>query len=75
MYCCIAAFLPQIRFVILQNRQGKTRLSKWYVPFEYDDKAGIEQTIHRMITTRDSKCTNFIEVSCLAFVCDIISVP
>ncbi len=47
--------------MILQNRQGKTRLSKWYVPTEYADKAKIEQDIHRLISNRDTKWTNFIE--------------
>ena len=28
---------PQIRFLLLQNRQGKTRLSKWWIPL-HDEK-------------------------------------
>lgn len=80
----------QIRFFLLQNRQGKTRLSKWYVPpptstnsggaplsptngnqITYSsmassnqteaEKARIESEVHRLVTSRDKKYTNFIE--------------
>lgn len=80
-----------IRFFLLQNRQGKTRLSKWYVPpptgssanggllpptngnnqilsSSYTtnnqteaEKARIESEVHRLVTSRDKKYTNFIE--------------
>jgi AP-2 complex subunit sigma-1 len=73
-----------IRFFLLQNRQGKTRLSKWYVPpsssnaslatangfvsADYStsnqteaEKARIEAEVHRLVTSRDKKYTNFIE--------------
>jgi len=78
-----------IRFFLLQNRQGKTRLSKWYVPPRVGstggsgsnsikatqntsagsatsnrveiEKARIEAEVHRMVTARDKKYTNFIE--------------
>jgi len=52
-----------IHFVLLQNRQGKTRLAKWYTPYPTDEKRSIEVEIHRMVTTRDQKFTNFIEWS------------
>jgi AP-2 complex subunit sigma-1 len=56
----------------LQNRQGKTRLSKWYVPPPSQsgsgtssnpefEKARIEAEVHRLVTARDKKYTNFIE--------------
>ena len=62
----------QIRFFLLQNRQGKTRLSKWYVPpptttssgataAPEAEKARIEAECHRLVTARDKKYTNFIE--------------
>jgi AP-2 complex subunit sigma-1 len=81
----------QIRFFLLQNRQGKTRLSKWYVPpptgggansslppnsgnqilaANYSassnnqteaEKSRIEAEVHRLVTSRDKKYTNFIE--------------
>jgi AP-2 complex subunit sigma-1 len=59
-----------IRFFLLQNRQGKTRLSKWYVPppttpngglTPEAEKARIEAEVHRLATSRDKKYTNFIE--------------
>ena len=40
-----------IRFILLQNRQGKSRLSKWYVPFNAAEKNKIEQEIHRAVST------------------------
>ena len=52
---------PQIRFLLLQNRQGKTRLSKWYVPIEEEEKRRIEAEVHRHVTQRDPKFTNFLE--------------
>jgi AP-2 complex subunit sigma-1 len=64
----------QIRFFLLQNRQGKTRLSKWYVPPSTTggpggvtttnteaEKVRIEAECHRLVTARDKKYTNFIE--------------
>ena len=61
----------QIRFVLLQNRQGKTRLSKWYIPPPAAalgssvnpelEKVRIEAEVHRLVTARDKKYTNFIE--------------
>jgi len=58
-----------IRFFLLQNRQGKTRLSKWYVPPPVStsgatgeqEKVRIEAEVHRLVTARDKKYTNFIE--------------
>uniref|UniRef100_A0A6S8YCA1 AP complex subunit sigma n=1 Tax=Ditylum brightwellii TaxID=49249 RepID=A0A6S8YCA1_9STRA len=58
-----------IRFFLLQNRQGKTRLSKWYVspPTPTNGSTGeaekvrIEADVHRLVTSRDKKYTNFIE--------------
>jgi AP-2 complex subunit sigma-1 len=75
----------KIRFVLLQNRQGKTRLSKWYLPPNAMsssssssstttsapmsssssnpelEKVRIEAEVHRLVTARDKKYTNFIE--------------
>mmetsp|Transcript_46042 Transcript_46042/g.104323 ORF Transcript_46042/g.104323 Transcript_46042/m.104323 type:complete len:144 (+) Transcript_46042:40-471(+) len=51
-----------IRFILLQNRQGKTRLSKWYVPYNPEEKNKIEAEIHRAVVSRDQqRHTNFLE--------------
>jgi AP-2 complex subunit sigma-1 len=51
----------QIRFLLLQNRQGKTRLSKWYVPYEDSEKQTIQVECHKIVTQREAKFTNFVE--------------
>jgi hypothetical protein len=54
---------PQIRFFLLQNRQGKTRLSKWYVPTPDDaEKVKLENDINRVVAARSRNHTNFVEV-------------
>jgi hypothetical protein len=55
--------LTMIRFFLLQNRAGKTRLAKYYSPFGDDEKLRMEDEVHRLISTRDSKFTSFLEVS------------
>ena len=37
----------QIRFILLQNRQGKTRLAKYYVPLEDSEKHKVEYEVLR----------------------------
>ena len=65
-------YCTKIRFFLLQNRQGKTRLSKWYIPPPTTSSSGsstsaeaektrIEAEVHRLVTARDKKYTNFIE--------------
>ena len=51
-----------IQFLLLQNRQGKTRLSKYYRSYGDEEKVKLEAEIHRTVTTRDPKFTNFVEV-------------
>ena len=55
--------VAQIRFILLQNRQGKTRLSRWYVAYNEDERKKIEVETHRTIVSRDNKMTSFLEVS------------
>ena len=50
-----------IQYLLLQNRQGKTRLSKYYRPYTDEEKTKLEGEIHRLVTTRDPKFTNFVE--------------
>ena len=52
-----------IQFLLLQNRQGKTRLSKYYRNYQDDEKVKIESEVHRIVTSRDAKFTNFVEVN------------
>lgn len=50
-----------IRWVFLQNRAGKTRLSRFYVPMEDREKRRVEEEVYRLIVNREPKFTNFVE--------------
>ncbi|KAL8168047.1 hypothetical protein V2J09_009546, partial [Rumex salicifolius] len=51
----------QTDFSVKMNRQGKTRLAKYYVPLEDSEKHKVEYEIHRLVVNRDPKFTNFVE--------------
>lgn len=51
-----------IRFILVQNRQGKTRLSKFYAPYDDVEKLRLRGEVHRLIAPRDQKYqSNFVE--------------
>lgn len=58
--------VPQIRFLLLHNKQGKTRLSKWYIAVPEDERLKTEAEIHRIVATRSAKLANVVEV------CDVL---
>ena len=59
-----AVFRDMIRFFLLQNKQGKTRLSKWYQNAPDDlERVKLEADVHRIISMRGRGFTNFVEVS------------
>lgn len=50
-----------IRYLLLQNRAGKTRLAKYYIPLDDSEKHALEYEVHKLIANRDPKFTNFVE--------------
>lgn len=53
----------QIQFVLVQNRQGKTRLAKWYAPYSDAQKIQLKAQVHQLVVPRDQKhLSNFIQV-------------
>ncbi|KAF4388947.1 hypothetical protein F8388_026676 [Cannabis sativa] len=49
-----------IRFILLQNRQGKTRLAKYYVPLGILRNTRLNMS-SSFVVNRDPKFTNFVE--------------
>ncbi|RHZ56644.1 hypothetical protein CDV55_103033 [Aspergillus turcosus] len=44
------------------NRQGKTRLAKWYAPYSDEEKVKLKGEVHRLVAPRDQKYqSNFVE--------------
>jgi AP-1 complex subunit sigma 1/2 len=51
-----------IKFIILQNRQGKTRLTKWYTPdYKQKQKQRIIREIGHLVTSREKNKCNFLQ--------------
>ncbi|RMZ66013.1 AP-2 complex subunit sigma [Pyrenophora seminiperda CCB06] len=52
-----------LSFILIQNRQGKTRLAKWYAPYSPRKRVNKRpQKVHRLIAPRDQKHqSNFVE--------------
>ncbi|PSR70914.1 hypothetical protein PHLCEN_2v13228 [Hermanssonia centrifuga] len=54
--------ITDLNIWITENRQGKTRLSKWYVPYDDDEKVRLRGEVHRLVAPRDQKYqSNFVE--------------
>lgn len=50
-----------IRFLLIQNLQGMTRLSKWFFSGVDDvEKRRVESEIHRLVAYRPDDSTNFL---------------
>ena len=45
----------------MQNKQGRTRLSKWYITINEDEKIKIQNEVYRTIILRDIKESSIIE--------------
>ncbi|CDK26709.1 unnamed protein product [Kuraishia capsulata CBS 1993] len=51
-----------IQFLLALNRQGKTRVSKWYVNASDEEKWKTESQVHKLICSRDHKNqSNFVQ--------------
>ncbi|KAK0248556.1 AP-2 complex subunit sigma [Friedmanniomyces endolithicus] len=51
-----------LSFILIQNRQGKARLAKWYAPYNDEEKIKLKGEIHRLVAPRDQKHqSNFVE--------------
>jgi AP-2 complex subunit sigma-1 len=35
-----------LSFILIQNRQGKTRLAKWYAPYTDEEKVKLKGEVH-----------------------------
>jgi AP-2 complex subunit sigma-1 len=40
---------------------GKTRLSKWYVPYSEEEKRQLTVDVYRLLNARDNRYSNFVE--------------
>ncbi|CAG9582105.1 putative clathrin coat assembly protein AP17 [Leishmania major strain Friedlin] len=57
-----------IHFILLQNRVGKTRLAKFYIPVDDAGQAQIKRQVHVIVNTRDTRATNFVSYESIKLV-------
>ena len=50
-----------IHFALLISRQGKTRLSKWYSPYDQNERTRVIKEVSNMVIGRPSKLCNFLD--------------
>eukprot|EP01086_Lenisia_limosa_P005549 TRINITY_DN2257_c0_g1_i1.p1 TRINITY_DN2257_c0_g1~~TRINITY_DN2257_c0_g1_i1.p1 ORF type:complete len:143 (+),score=29.85 TRINITY_DN2257_c0_g1_i1:56-484(+) len=50
-----------IRYFLIQNRQGKTRLAKWYIPLEDHEKRTTQIENWKTIVNRDRSLASVVE--------------
>ena len=50
-----------IHFFFIQNKVGRVRLAKWYDAYTESEKVKLTSDIHRLLVTRGSRHTNFLE--------------
>lgn len=52
-----------IQYLLILNRQGKTRLAKWFTgSYNEEERQGLIEDVHRLVSTRDLKDqSNFVE--------------
>ena len=60
-----------IRWFLLQNRAGRTRLAKYYVPMDDFEKRKTEYEVFRALNGRESKWSNIVEVRPSSFAAPI----
>ncbi|KAH7647785.1 clathrin assembly AP19 [Cryptosporidium bovis] len=49
------------RFFLLISRQGKTRLEKWYSPFQQSERRRYIKEVTQLIMNRQGKLCNFVD--------------
>ncbi|CCW60632.1 unnamed protein product [Phytomonas sp. EM1] len=49
-----------INFILLQNRMGKTRLAKFYIPVSDADREKMKREVHAAVNARDVRSSNFL---------------
>lgn len=52
-----------IEFLLLQNRQGKTRYSRWFKAIHYSERIKTESEIRQILAVRDRRQCPFVEQS------------
>ncbi|WFD32491.1 AP-2 complex subunit sigma [Malassezia sp. CBS 17886] len=51
-----------IRFILVQNRQGKVRLAKYYAAYSDGERSKLPGEVHRAVAPRDQRSqSNFVE--------------